>query len=588
MVASLLASLTEGLSVGLVIPLLEQSQREGGLLSKVAVLGNFVQFFNALTLVQRMRLAAVVLILIVLIRGALLYAAQLVSVHLQLHVERHLGKRAFEQLHTVELKFIHRQRIGDLLTTLGPHLRQSGLLIQSVAAGMADLFTLAIYGVLMLFISWQLTLFVIGLLGGLTVLMSQTRFSADLRQAGQDEKRLRKRLQSITVESLSAMKLIHLHAHEKQSITRFAEGLQIFHGHYYRGQKLIHLTTPLFTFFTVLVMSSLLIAGTFLLPGQTDNWLGQIVLFLVIAFRLMRPAANLNQVRSKVVNLYPALQSVLDLLDRADKPYLRNGDTRFKGLKERTVLENVNFRYESDEPLVLKNVTFEIPVGKMTAVVGPSGAGKSTLVDLIARLYDVETGCIRVDGVDLRDLNIESWRKQLAVVSQEAFIFNDTVRANLKFAKVDATDAEIFQAAHLAQAHDFITALPQGYDTLLGDRGVRLSGGQQQRISIARAVLANPQLLILDEATSELDSETERAIQVAVEQYGRGRTVFVIAHRLSTIRRADSILVLAEGRVAEQGTHEELMRKGGQYWQLVQGQNLAEEGAGEGEDRDEM
>jgi ABC-type multidrug transport system fused ATPase/permease subunit len=185
-------------------------------------------------------------------------------------------------------------------------------------------------------------------------------------------------------------------------------------------------------------------------------------------------------------------------------------------------------------------------------------------------------------------LNIESWRKQLAVVSQEAFIFNDTVRANLKFAKVDATDAEIFQAAHLAQAHDFITALPQGYDTLLGDRGVRLSGGQQQRISIARAVLANPQLLILDEATSELDSETERAIQVAVEQYGRGRTVFVIAHRLSTIRRADSILVLAEGRVAEQGTHEELMRKGGQYWQLVQGQNLAEEGAGEGEDRDEM
>jgi subfamily B ATP-binding cassette protein MsbA len=486
-----------------------------------------------------------------------------------------LRQQIFRQLLEVELGFIHRDRIGALFTILNDYPRQTGQLVQRVGGGIINLFIIVIYAILMLFVSWPLTLMAVVLLFVVTAFLRK-RFREQIKRAGRDINEATAQLNSIGFESLSVIKLIHLFSQEERSLTRFEDALGAYQEHMVQRGKLMGLTRPLFSTMNVVILSFLLIAGTFVLSGQDSTWVGPMAIFLVIVFRLMTPAATVNDVRAQVMSLYPALQSILDFLCREDKPYLKNGHIWFEALKEGVALERVTFRYAPDEPPALKDVTFEIPKGTMTAIVGPSGAGKTTLVNLLARLYDCEAGRITVDGVDLRDLDIAGWHAHIAVVSQDTFIFNDTVMANLRFAKEDATEREVLHAARLANAHDFIMGLPRGYETLLGDRGVRLSGGQQQRIAIARAMLCNPQLLILDEATSHLDSETERAIQEAIDRVSRDRTVLVVAHRLSTIRHADNIVVFGNSKVIEQGTHEELILRQGHYWHFIQVQSLEE------------
>jgi len=575
MLFSLLSSVTEGMGLGAALSLLKDPEMDLGLLDNVPLLDRFSQVAGAMALPDRVRVAAIALIVIYLVRGILAYGSQMLSFLLQVLVDRELRRQVFGQLLQVELGFIHRERIGNLFTLLNAYPHRTSSLIDTVMGGITHLFTIAIYTAGLFLVSWQLTLIALGLLLGVTTLL-RVRFAARFKQAGRDMKRAMKRLNSIGIESLSGIKLIHLFSREQQSMARFEDALQEYQDYVVQRAKLISLMRPLFNTMNVLVLGLLLIAGTFFLPSETSSWIARMGVFLLIVSRLMAPAAALNTMRAQITSLYPVVQELLEFLRREDKPYLKNGRIRFQALKAGIALHRVTFRYDPSEPPVIENVTMEIGRGRMTAVVGPSGAGKTTLVNLIARLYDCEEGRITVDGVDLRDLDIASWHARIGVVSQDTFIFNDTVSANLRFAREDAREEEIRRAAELANAHDFIMSLPQGYETVLGDRGVRLSGGQQQRVSIARAILSDPQVLILDEATSHLDSETERLIQEAIDRVSQNRTTLVVAHRLSTIRHADNIVVFKEARVVEQGSHEELMRQRGHYWGLVEAQRLEE------------
>jgi ATP-binding cassette subfamily B multidrug efflux pump len=243
----------------------------------------------------------------------------------------------------------------------------------------------------------------------------------------------------------------------------------------------------------------------------------------------------------------------------------------------RVVLDNVGAEYNPGEP-VLQNVDLVAEPGQTIAIVGPTGAGKTTLVNLVPRFYDVTEGSVTIDGVDVRDVTLHSLRSQIGVVLQDSFLFSDTVMNNIRFGRPDATDEEVMDAAKLARAHDFIERLPEGYESTLGERGGGLSQGQRQLLSIARAALADPRLLILDEATSSVDTRTERQIQAALDELLAGRTSFVIAHRLSTIRNADQVLVLAAGEIIERGTHTELLEKQGAYYDLYMSQFRAQEG----------
>jgi ATP-binding cassette, subfamily B, bacterial len=316
-------------------------------------------------------------------------------------------------------------------------------------------------------------------------------------------------------------------------------------------------------------------AGESVASGSHAISIGTVVAFTTLQTRVLFPVQSLLSVSLEVqtsLALFARIFEYLDLpIDIAERPDARaltdvRGDVR---------LQDVWFRYSPDAPWTLQEIDAEVPAGTRTALVGETGSGKTTLAYLIARLYEPQRGCVSIDGVDIRDLTLSSLAATVGLVSQETYLFHASIRENLRFACPDATDEEIEAAARAAQIHDLIASLPDGYETPVGERGYRFSGGEKQRIAIARTILRNPPVLILDEATSALDNETERAVQQSLDELSRGRTTIAIAHRLSTIRDADQILVLDRGRIAERGTHEELVALDGRYVDFLTGASVA-------------
>jgi ATP-binding cassette subfamily B protein len=321
------------------------------------------------------------------------------------------------------------------------------------------------------------------------------------------------------------------------------------------------------------------VAGYSIAHNDNVISIGTLVAFTALQTRLLFPMQQLLSVGLEVqtsLALFGRIFEYLDLpVDIVERPDART----LSGVRGDVLLKDVSFRYGPDAPWTLEDINAEIPAGTRTALVGETGSGKTTLAYLVARLYEAQQGCVSLDGVDIRDVTLESLAATVGLVSQETYLFHASIRENLRFACPQASDEEIEDAARAAQIHELISSLPEGYDTAVGERGYRFSGGEKQRMAIARTVLRNPPVLILDEATSALDNETERAVQHALDDLSRGRTTIAIAHRLSTIRDADQILVLDAGRIVERGTHEELVELGGRYAALLSGAAIAEDRA---------
>ena len=516
------------------------------------------------SVVTKVRTIAVAFAIVQVGKSALSYASGRAAAYMETKVEQDLRDRVFGQALALDLAYLQRSHTGRLYATLHSYPHETAKVATKFLSSIPRAATIVSYAAFMLTLSWKLTLLagVLVLIGAsaLTGLVSLTRRLAVRINLA------RERQNQMTLETLQGMKVVRLFGREEHERGRFRDSLARLKDTQYRKGSVEALAAPLHGAINMGLMAAVIILATLLLDRSDEAWLALLTGFMLVLARIMQPATLLVRRRSALANALPAIERVIEFLRTDDKVFLPEGTRTAGRLEDAIRFEGVSFRYRPDLPEVLQGLDVAIPKGKTVALVGGSGAGKSTFVNVLARLHDPTSGRITMDGVDIRDFKTSSYRRRLAVVSQDTFIFKASARENIRYGKLDATDEEVEAAARLANAHEFILGLEDGYDTPLGERGTRLSGGQAQRIAIARAILADPDVLVLDEATSALDAETERQVQEAIRRVASRRTVVAIAHRLSTVQRADEIVVMEKGRVVERGTHRELLARRGRYW----------------------
>ena len=590
LVTTLLASLLDGFTLVLLVPLLKHlfgtaGDLRAGSTQLEGLVDRLVEPLVAgFTPGQAAARLVVLLVAGLVLKNVFSYASTQVSVRAQEGLVRDLRTRLFKHLLSLDLGFFQRTRGGQLISGIISEVDQTKTVITaSLLSFFQNLVVVAVTLFILSQISLRLTLFTVAfvpvLVFALQGLLRRLRAHARARAHERGE------ITATASERFGAIRLIRSYGEEARETAHFRSQAERYRKRVIRTQRFSSLTSPLTEVFSGFLVILIIWAGT--KPGLVGMSAPlapeAIIVFLMAALKLTSPLKIIASFPAVMAVTLASAERVFDLLDQPPSEVDRPDDLVARFERE-IVFDRVSFRY-GDGDQVLRDISFTLQKGRVVALVGPSGAGKTTLADLVPRFHDPTNGRILMDDVPLTRIGRRSLRALMGVVSQDTVLLNDTVRANIAYGSPGATAAQIDAAAQAANAGGFITTLPQGLDTVLGERGTRLSGGQRQRIAIARALLRDPPILILDEATSALDTESERLVQQAIERLMQDRTVLVIAHRLATVRDADEIVVLDAGRVVQQGSHEELLRAAGLYRRLYDLQFRGEETAPLGAER---
>ena len=477
-----------------------------------------------------------------------------------------LRQRLYRHLHRLHLGFFANRRTGDLTSRL---TNDVGSVRDAATQALSELLTqsLSLVGsvVLMVVLNWRLSLIIFVIVPAVTV--AAIYFGRKIRKLARDIQDRLADTTAVAEEALASIRVVKVFGRSQHEADRYTEAVEEL----FDRSRVRVLVSALFSSSVGLLFFGALVAifwygGTEVLAGRLTA--GDLVAFIFYAFNIARSVGGMSRLYSTFNSAAGATERIFDLLDTPPAITDAPDAIDLPPVEGRVALEDVTFAYDDGQP-VLHDLSLDVPAGQTVALVGPSGAGKSTLVGLLPRLYDPQQGRVTVDGHDVRRVALQSLRSQIAAVSQEVRLFNTTIRENIRYGRLDAPDAAVEDAARAANAHGFITQLPDGYDASVGERGVKLSGGQRQRIAIARALLRDARILLLDEATSSLDSASEAQVQTALDELMDGRTTFIIAHRLSTVQDADRIVVLDDGRIVQTGTHGELSQQDGLYRDFV-------------------
>jgi subfamily B ATP-binding cassette protein MsbA len=513
-----------------------------------------------------LRNVIMVILVAVTVKNLLVWLSGQIGVQLQEYVVRDLRDRLYAHLLRLPMGWFTRNKVGQVISRiLTDTTNAKSVVTELVTRSLWSSAQILATVVGMFVLSWKLSivsLVVVPLaIGALQPVLRKLR--KGYRRLGNDQGELT----SLVQEVVSGVRLIKSYGAEPIEEQRFVRQNASFARGYIRIGRLSLLSSPVTETLGTFTAVAVLWYGAQLVLVEKSLDSSELIVFLVWVMRLLQPLKQLSQVQPAAQQSLASAERIFEVLDAPTETAADRGTITAPVFTDAIAFERVSFAYDHDAP-ALREVSFRAGKGEVIALVGASGAGKSTLVDLLPRFIEPTGGRITMDGVDLREIRLESLRALTGIVSQDTVLFNDTVRANVAFGRIDATQAQLDAAAQAANAHLFIEALPQGWDTNLGERGTRLSGGQRQRLAIARALLSDPPILILDEATSALDAESERLVQEAIDRLLKGRTVFVIAHRLSTIQHANRILVFDQGQLVEEGTHVALLAAGGAYARL--------------------
>ena len=515
---------------------------------------------------ETLQVLCVSILIIFLLKNVFLYLKNITLTIVQFRLITELRNKLYIHFHKLSLSFFNQHKSGELTSIV---VNDVANMRQALTIGFQRIFVEPIniiaFTALLFIISWKLALIAITIipLAGFVIF----NISRSIRRKSRRTAVKIAGITNILTETLTSMRVVKAFAMEDYEVDRFSNETRNYYNLIFRRARLRSLAPPITETMGVIIGVALLwVGGTEVLNAQglTSE---DFIRFILIMFSGLQPIRSLSNVFAEIQVGAASAERVFVILDNPPTIVDEFDAVIIDTFEDKIQINDVSFKYESDDT-VLKNISFEIEKGSAVALVGSSGSGKSTLADLIPRFYDVNQGAIEIDGQDIRHVTLNSLRRLMGIVTQETILFNDTIKANIAYGQKDVHDKQVIAAATAANALEFIEELPEGLDTVIGEKGVKLSGGQRQRLAIARAIMKNPPILILDEATSALDTESERLVQEALGTLMTDRTVLVIAHRLSTVTNADKIIVLEKGQIKEMGTHDELIQKNGLYSNL--------------------